>query len=224
MQVAAASPAPAPPAAATTGGGILQREEHLTFLNSKGERLVGVLLDTGSTDVVLLAHGYVANSSMCQFPRLAERLAEAGISSFRFDHPCAVYSRSERHGPMLMGNHEDEVADMACAVDFQRSRGKRVVCLLGHRCAVVRCIVGHTLQFPGLCPSPPVAHCSVLHPHPRRHTVCSKGGTNSVMFASRHHGVPKIVNLAGRFKCRCVGLGMEGVGGREGGTPRLALL
>ena len=123
--------------AAAVAGGVPHREEHhLSFLNSKGEGLVGVLLDTGSTDVVVLAHGYVANLSMCQFPRLASKLAEAGISSFRFDHPCAVYTQSERHGPMLMGNHEDEVADMACAVDFLRSRGKRVVCLLGHRCAV----------------------------------------------------------------------------------------
>lgn len=32
---------------------------------------------------------------------------------------------------------------------------------------------------------------------------CSKGGTNSVIFASRHHDVPKVVNLAGRFRCRC---------------------
>jgi hypothetical protein len=69
----------------------------------------------------------------CQFPLLAQRLAEAGISSFRFDHACAIKSRSERKGPFRMGNHEDESADMRDAVDFMRSQGKRVVCLLGHR-------------------------------------------------------------------------------------------
>jgi cobalamin synthase len=33
-----------------------------------------------------------------------------------------------------MGNHVDEVQDMADAVAFMRSQGRRVVCLLGHRC------------------------------------------------------------------------------------------
>ena len=51
---------------------------------------------------------YVANSEMCQFPLVAAELAEAGLSSFRFDHACAIRSRSERQGPFLMGNHEDE--------------------------------------------------------------------------------------------------------------------
>lgn len=72
---------------------------------------------------------------MCQFPLLAAELAAAGVSSFRFDHPCAIYSKSERRGPFLMGNHEEEVQDMRDAVDFlQGSLGKRVACLLGHRC------------------------------------------------------------------------------------------
>ncbi len=72
---------------------------------------------------------------MCQFPLLAAELSAAGVSSFRFDHPCAIFSKSERRGPFLMGNHEEEVQDMRDAVDFlQGTLGKRVVCLLGHRC------------------------------------------------------------------------------------------
>ncbi|KAI7836013.1 hypothetical protein COHA_010097 [Chlorella ohadii] len=159
----AAAPAEAPAAAAAA------EERELDFLNPKGERLFGKLVDTGSDDVVILCHGYVANSEMCQFPLVAAELAEAGLSSFRFDHACAIRSRSERQGPFLMGNHEDEarmraalIADMAAAVAFMRSIGKRVVCLLGH----------------------------------------SKGGINAVMFAARHHDVPKVINLAGRFRTR----------------------
>ena len=77
---------------------------------------------------------YTSNMSMCKFPLLATQLAAAGVSSFRFDHACAVFSKSERQGPFLMGNHVDEVQDMADAVTFMRSQGRRVVCLLGHRC------------------------------------------------------------------------------------------
>ncbi|GAB4816644.1 hypothetical protein N2152v2_003690 [Parachlorella kessleri] len=70
--------------------------------------------------------------SYCQFPLLAAGLAQAGISCFRFDHAMAINSESERKGPFLMGNHDDEVADMHAAVQFMHSRGKRVTCLLGH--------------------------------------------------------------------------------------------
>ena len=81
---------------------------------------------------------YTSNMSFCKFPLLAAELAAAGVSSFRFDHGCAVFSKSERRGPFLMGNHADEVQDMADAVAFMRSQGRRVVCLLGHRCGFWR--------------------------------------------------------------------------------------
>lgn len=42
------------------------KEDKLSFLNAKGERLVGRLVDTGSPEVVILCHGYVANMQFCQ--------------------------------------------------------------------------------------------------------------------------------------------------------------
>lgn len=47
----AAAPAEAPAAAAAA------EERELDFLNPKGERLFGKLVDTGSDDVVILCHG-----------------------------------------------------------------------------------------------------------------------------------------------------------------------
>jgi hypothetical protein len=41
------------------GGGAQSLE--LSFVNSRGERLQGLLLDTGSEDVVILCHGCVAS-------------------------------------------------------------------------------------------------------------------------------------------------------------------
>jgi uncharacterized protein len=75
---------------------------------------------------------------MCQFPLLALALASAGVSSFRFDHPMAYRSKSQRKGPFLMGNHDAEVADYVSAVDFITNQlhgsndKKKVTCLLGH--------------------------------------------------------------------------------------------
>lgn len=107
-------------------------EAELSFVNPRGERLCGLLLDTGSPEVVLLCHGYIANYNMCQFPVVAATLAQANISSFRFDHAMAYTSKSERKSPFLMGNHQDEVRDYKCAVEFMSSIGKKVVCILGH--------------------------------------------------------------------------------------------
>jgi alpha-beta hydrolase superfamily lysophospholipase len=113
-------------------------EKELSFINSNGELLYGIYTDTGSKDVVILCHGYMANNSMCQFPLLALALASAGVSSFRFDHPMAYRSKSQRNGPFLMGNHEAEVADYVSAVDFITNQlhgsndKKKVTCLLGH--------------------------------------------------------------------------------------------
>ena len=70
---------------------------------------------------------------MCNFPAIAAGLAAAGLSSFRFDHPCAWRGESELHGPFLMGNHDDEVADMQAAAEFMRNEhGQMVIALLGH--------------------------------------------------------------------------------------------
>ncbi len=107
-------------------------ESRLTFPNNKGENLVGLLVDTDSKDVVLLCHGYMAHKDMCHFPLVARSLADCGLSSFRFDHPHAWNGESERHGPFMMGNHEEEVDDIKCAVRFMTSRGRCVSCLIGH--------------------------------------------------------------------------------------------
>jgi alpha-beta hydrolase superfamily lysophospholipase len=108
------------------------REHRHTFRNDRGENLIGILVDAGSQDTVLVCHGFMANKDMCQFPLIASTLANRGLSSFRFDHPCAWNGESERIGHFLLGNHEEEVDDMKCAVHFLRSQGRSVICLMGH--------------------------------------------------------------------------------------------
>lgn len=108
-------------------------ERKVDFSNDTGEKLVGLYLDVGSDDVVILCHGYMANKDMAQFPALARGLGVAGFDVLRFDHPCAYSGESERRGPFVMGNHDEEVADMVAAVTFVRSTlGKRVLCVVGH--------------------------------------------------------------------------------------------
>lgn len=109
-------------------------ERTLRFNNARDEELVGVFIDAGSDHAVILCHGYMANKDMCNFGLIAACLAEdAKISSFRFDHPCAWRGESQRKGPFLMGNHEQEVSDIVAAVEFLRKQLKKdVCCILGH--------------------------------------------------------------------------------------------
>ena len=115
----------------------------MEFQNSKGEHLVGTFVqanihtsgrggESNHGTIVLMCHGYTSNKNSCRFAEIAQSLADAGMSSFRFDHPCAVGGESERIGEFRMGNHGDEVEDIRCAVAFLRDQGYDVVCLLGH--------------------------------------------------------------------------------------------
>lgn len=115
----------------------MSRQSKHEFMNSKGEKLVGILVEPSSvgkdwSDVVIMAHGYMSTKNSCRFPEIASALADNGMSTFRFDHPCAIGGESERKGPFLMGNHEDETQDIKSAADYMRSTGRRVCGLIGH--------------------------------------------------------------------------------------------
>jgi hypothetical protein len=170
----------------------------VVFTNHKGCKLVGTLVDTGSTEVVMLCHGYLANQEMCQFPLIAAGLAAAGMSSFRFDHSMAFRSKSERlqNSAFQMGNHEEEVADFrqvcaasrACYAEHQPDTG----------------INEHHLQHVTLTPGRDAV--DFMRSSHNKAVSCilghSKGGINIMLFGAHNHDVPKLINLSGRFKVR----------------------
>nr|AFO66535.1 putative alpha/beta hydrolase fold protein [Brassica napus] len=53
--------------------------------NSHGEKLVGVLHDTGSTETVVICHGFRSSKDRIPMPTIANFFEKAMISSFRFD-------------------------------------------------------------------------------------------------------------------------------------------
>ena len=122
------------------------------FTSVRGEQLKGSFVSGGDdAPVVVLAHGYTSNRNSCKFALIAASLADAGISSFRFDHPMAIGGLSERKGPFRMGNHNDEVADIHAAVTFLRGEGEYVAGVLGHSkggCNVVK----YAAEYGNECP------------------------------------------------------------------------
>ncbi|KAG0593235.1 hypothetical protein KC19_1G314100 [Ceratodon purpureus] len=146
--------------------------QEFTFVNKKGLKLKGLLVDggAGSKEVCILCHGFRSSKLGGTVSALSAGLAEAGVSSFRFDFS----GNGESEGKFAYGNYWQEVEDLRAAVEFWTSKGSRVVCVAGH----------------------------------------SKGGNCVVLYASKYHDVPCVINISGRFALE-KGI-LERFGGQEG--------
>ncbi|MCO5591285.1 hypothetical protein L7F22_045266 [Adiantum nelumboides] len=115
--------------------------EKLSIVNSSGEKLIGILQDTGSTELVILCHGL--NSSFCQtciylcgvggqdlglLVRLANTISLAGLSTFRFDFS----GNGESEGEFQFGNYSKETMDLHDVVAYWIQKGRVVKAILGH--------------------------------------------------------------------------------------------
>ena len=73
--------------------GTAPKERNVSFTNFTGEKLSGILLDTGSPEVAILCHGYTDHKNGFHLPAIARALADKGWSSLRY--------RNAKHGYFL---------------------------------------------------------------------------------------------------------------------------
>ena len=66
-----------------TINGVAHQEERVVFINPSGEKLLGILLDAGSSEAAILCHGYTDHKNGFHLPAIARALADRGWSSFR---------------------------------------------------------------------------------------------------------------------------------------------
>ena len=140
-----------------TAAGSSPAAQEFTFVNKDGLKLKGLLVDGGAgwKEVCILCHGFRSSKMSGTLSALSTGLAEAGVSTFRFDFS----GNGESEGKFAYGNYWQEVEDLRAAVEFWTSKGSRVVCVAGH----------------------------------------SKGGNCVVLYASKYHDVPCVINISGRF-------------------------
>ncbi|MAH42743.1 alpha/beta hydrolase, partial [archaeon] len=69
-------------------------KKKLTFQNSKGDKLVGILSDSGSKTIVIMCHGFTSSKESGTYINLEKMLNEKGIATFRFD----FYGHGESDG------------------------------------------------------------------------------------------------------------------------------
>jgi len=103
-------------------------QERITLPNKHGEKLVGVLDDTGSRQLVVLCHGFRSSKESDTLVNLAAALVSEGISVFRFDFS----GNGESEGQFQYGNYWKEVEDLHTAILYFSGKERKVNTILGH--------------------------------------------------------------------------------------------
>nr|DAD44416.1 TPA_asm: hypothetical protein HUJ06_002646 [Nelumbo nucifera] len=109
-------------------GSSLSQKQRIIIQNNYGQKLVGVLHETGSVELVILCHGFRCSKESSIITNLATVLEKEGISAFRFDFS----GNGESEGSFQYGNYGGETDDLH-AVVLHFSRLKRLItAILGH--------------------------------------------------------------------------------------------
>lgn len=98
------------------------------ILNPEGEKLVGILHDTGSKELVIVCHGLRSSKDCSLIVNLSSRLVQAGLSVFRFDFS----GNGESEGEFQFGNYSKEVEDLHSVVVHWIQQGRIVKAIMGH--------------------------------------------------------------------------------------------
>ncbi|KAL2501243.1 alpha/beta-hydrolase superfamily protein [Forsythia ovata] len=103
-------------------------QQKMTILNKHNEKLVGVLHETGSTEIVVLCHGFQSSKEYNIMVINANAIESEGISAFRFDFA----GNGESEGSFQFGNYFREAGDLRDVIDYFTGANRTVVAILGH--------------------------------------------------------------------------------------------
>ncbi|KAL1554960.1 hypothetical protein AAHA92_15456 [Salvia divinorum] len=127
-------------------------QHKLSIPNKHGEKLVGILHDTASPQLVLLCHGFRSSKNDEILVSIAAALEKEGISAFRLDFS----GNGESEGTFQFGNYSKEVDDIRSVVEYFIGSNRPPIAIVGH----------------------------------------SKGGDGVILYASKYHDIPVVINLS----------------------------
>lgn len=96
--------------------------------NSHGEKLVGVLQDTGSTETVVICHGFQSSKDRIPMRTIANVFERAKITTFRFDFA----GNGESQGSFQYGNYRREAEDLRSVLQHLRGENRVISAIIGH--------------------------------------------------------------------------------------------
>ncbi|XP_022856757.1 uncharacterized protein LOC111377856 isoform X2 [Olea europaea var. sylvestris] len=138
----------------------------MAILNKHNERLVGVLHETESTEIVVLCHGFQSSKEFNIMINIASALEYQGISAFRFDFA----GNGESEGSLQFGNEFREAEDLRAVIEYFTGANRTVAAILGHSKVDSLPITGR-----------------------------NAGGNVVLLYASKYHDIPSVVNVSGRY-------------------------
>ncbi|XP_022749938.1 uncharacterized protein LOC111299162 [Durio zibethinus] len=103
-------------------------QQRVIIPNKHGEKLVGLLHETGSKGIVILCHGFRCNKEHNTMVNLAAALEKEGISVFRFDFA----GNGESDGSFQYGNYTREADDLHAVIQHFSGKNRVVSAILGH--------------------------------------------------------------------------------------------
>nr|XP_043623604.1 uncharacterized protein LOC122595325 [Erigeron canadensis] len=103
-------------------------KEIVVIRNKHGEKLVGVLHESGSKDIVVLCHGFQSSKESSTIKSLAFALEKEGISAFRFDFA----GNGESEGSFQYGNYHREADDLRSVIQHFDEANRVTSTILGH--------------------------------------------------------------------------------------------
>uniref|UniRef100_A0A9I9DAI8 Serine aminopeptidase S33 domain-containing protein n=1 Tax=Cucumis melo TaxID=3656 RepID=A0A9I9DAI8_CUCME len=117
------------PSQATSDKQTIVSQEKKVIVNEKtGGKLVGILHEAGSLQIVIICHGYMSSKDDEVLLNLATSFDKEGISSFRFDFS----GNGESDGSFQLGNYESEADDLHAIVQYFNGASRSVCTIIGH--------------------------------------------------------------------------------------------
>ncbi|CAH8267785.1 unnamed protein product [Arabidopsis lyrata] len=104
------------------------QEQRIVIPNGHNQKLVGLLHETGSTEVVVLCHGFRSNKNNQIMNNVAAVIEKEGISAFRFDFS----GNGESEGSFYYGNYNHEADDLHSVIQYFTNKNRVVPIILGH--------------------------------------------------------------------------------------------
>lgn len=102
----------------------------LTFTNSKGTKLVGILSNPKSAviiPIIILCHGFSSSKESSTYLVLEKLFNEKNIATFRFD----FFGHGESSGKLEDITVTEGMDDILCAITFLKGQGYKKIGLLG---------------------------------------------------------------------------------------------
>ncbi|KAL2338732.1 hypothetical protein Fmac_013178 [Flemingia macrophylla] len=103
-------------------------QQRVIIPNKHGEKLVGILHESGSKEMVILCHGFRSSKEANVLVNLATALENARISSFRFDFA----GNGESDGSFQYGYYWREAEDLHTVTQHFHESNRVVSAIVGH--------------------------------------------------------------------------------------------